>query len=159
MTHSVLICGGGVAAVEAVLALRDLAGDRVDLTFVSPHPDFVLAPLAVGAPFSVSHVPHWPLSEVAYELDAEHIAGALSRVDAMRIVSISLTVPRSATTCWCSRRSAALPGVRPRPDVRGSDPGALYGLLRDLKKAGRRALPSSFRPESVGPCPHTSSPF
>jgi hypothetical protein len=32
MTHHVLIAGGGVAALEAHIVLRDLAGDRVRVT-------------------------------------------------------------------------------------------------------------------------------
>ena len=36
-THShVLIVGGGVAALEALMALRDLAGDRVAITLIAP---------------------------------------------------------------------------------------------------------------------------
>ena len=48
----VLIAGGGVAGIEALLALRDLAGDRVDVTVVAPTPEFVYKPLAVQSPFS-----------------------------------------------------------------------------------------------------------
>jgi sulfide:quinone oxidoreductase len=32
----VLVAGGGVAGLETVLALRALAGDRVDVTIVAP---------------------------------------------------------------------------------------------------------------------------
>ena len=39
----VLIAGGGVAGLEALLALRDLAGDRVELTLLSPETDFIRA--------------------------------------------------------------------------------------------------------------------
>jgi NADH dehydrogenase FAD-containing subunit len=42
--HRVLIAGGGVAGLDALLALRALAGDRVALTLVSPAPDFVYRP-------------------------------------------------------------------------------------------------------------------
>jgi NADH dehydrogenase FAD-containing subunit len=37
----VVIVGGGVAALEALMALRDPAGDRVGVTLVAPEPDFV----------------------------------------------------------------------------------------------------------------------
>ena len=37
-TREVLIVGGGVAGVEALLALRDLAGDRVEVTLSAPAP-------------------------------------------------------------------------------------------------------------------------
>lgn len=135
MTRNVLICGGGVAAVEAALALRDLAGDRVDLTFVSPQPDFVLAPLAVGTPFSVAHVPRWPLATIAYELDAEYVAGALSRVDAQahRVFladgsALDYDVLLLATG---ARRCPAFDHVQTFTE---SDPGALHGLLADLEE-------------------------
>ena len=32
---TVVVVGGGVAGLEALLALRDLAGDRIDLTLIS----------------------------------------------------------------------------------------------------------------------------
>jgi NADH dehydrogenase FAD-containing subunit len=34
---NVIIVGGGVAGLEALLALQALAGDRVDLTLVAQH--------------------------------------------------------------------------------------------------------------------------
>ena len=49
--HRVLIAGGGVAALEAMLALRKLAEDRVDIELLAPDQDFFYRPLAVGEPF------------------------------------------------------------------------------------------------------------
>src|SRR4051794_41558931 len=43
----VLIAGGGVAALEAVLALRALAGERVRLELLAPGEDFVQRPSSV----------------------------------------------------------------------------------------------------------------
>ena len=48
----VLIAGGGVAGIEALLALEDLAGDRVEVTLAAPTPEFVYKPMTVQAPFS-----------------------------------------------------------------------------------------------------------
>ena len=45
-TH-VVIVGGGVAGLETLLALDDLAGERVALTLVAPQPYFVYKPLLV----------------------------------------------------------------------------------------------------------------
>ena len=56
MKDSVLIAGGGVAALEAALALDRLAGDRVEVTICSPRRDFVYRPYAVGVPYGVSRV-------------------------------------------------------------------------------------------------------
>ena len=41
--HRVVIVGGGMAALEAVLALRDLAGARVRVTVIAPESDFAPA--------------------------------------------------------------------------------------------------------------------
>ncbi len=51
----VLIAGGGVAGLEALLALRDLAGERVQLTLLSPEREFVYRPMAVAEPFGRGH--------------------------------------------------------------------------------------------------------
>ena len=37
---NIVIAGGGVAGLEALLALQALAGDRVALTLIAPEPDF-----------------------------------------------------------------------------------------------------------------------
>ena len=50
----VIIVGGGVAGLEALLALDDLAGDRASLTLVAPEPDFLYKPLLVEEPFDLA---------------------------------------------------------------------------------------------------------
>src|SRR6476469_4463187 len=49
----VLIAGGGVAALEAALALRALAENRVTVELVAPKTEFTYRPLAVAEPFRV----------------------------------------------------------------------------------------------------------
>ena len=39
---NVVVAGGGPAALEALMALRDLAGDRVRLTLIAPEAEFEL---------------------------------------------------------------------------------------------------------------------
>ena len=63
----VLIAGGGVAALEAALALRALAGDRVHVELVAPEPHFWYRPLAVAEPFALGEVQHFELSKLAAE--------------------------------------------------------------------------------------------
>ena len=46
----VLIAGGGVAALEAALALRDLGGERIATTILAPGPEFVYRPMSLGEP-------------------------------------------------------------------------------------------------------------
>jgi sulfide:quinone oxidoreductase len=40
----VVIAGGGVAALEAMVALRELAGEFVDVTLLAPEAEFLLPP-------------------------------------------------------------------------------------------------------------------
>ena len=47
----VVIAGGGVGALEAVLALHTLAGARVKVTLVAPTDVFSYRPMAVLEPF------------------------------------------------------------------------------------------------------------
>jgi sulfide:quinone oxidoreductase len=58
----VVVVGGGIAAAETLLALRDLARDRVSLTLVCPNDELVLPALAVAEPFALGHAPRYPLS-------------------------------------------------------------------------------------------------
>jgi sulfide:quinone oxidoreductase len=77
----VLIAGGGVAAVEAMLALRDLAGDRVEIELHAPRPDFVYRPLAVGEPFVPGRMVEFDLADLAARAGAEFHADSIVDVD------------------------------------------------------------------------------
>ncbi|HEU4702946.1 MAG TPA: FAD-dependent oxidoreductase [Conexibacter sp.] len=77
----VLIAGGGVAALETLLALRDRADDRLELCLLTPTPEFVYRPLGVLEPFERNAVPSLPLADVVADHGAELIAGALAAVD------------------------------------------------------------------------------
>jgi sulfide:quinone oxidoreductase len=77
----VCIVGGGVAGVEALLALRDMAGDRVRLTMIAPDPDFVYKPLLVEEPFGLGPPEQYALQPLAEECGAEFLLRSLSSVD------------------------------------------------------------------------------
>jgi sulfide:quinone oxidoreductase len=68
----VVIAGGGVAGIEALLALRDLAGDRIETAIIAPEREFVYRPLAVAGPFDLGQPPRFDLGEIARDLDATH---------------------------------------------------------------------------------------
>jgi sulfide:quinone oxidoreductase len=89
----VLIAGGGVAAVEAALALRDLAAERVGITLLAPGSELVYRPEAVGAPFAHPGARRYPLDEIARDLDAELVAGQLAWIDA----AAQIAYPKAGT--------------------------------------------------------------
>jgi sulfide:quinone oxidoreductase len=78
----VLIAGGGIAGLEALLALRDLAGDRIQLTLLAPEPDFTYKPLTVEEPFSMQPAQHLELAPIAQEQGAELVSESLAAIDA-----------------------------------------------------------------------------
>ncbi len=77
----VVIAGGGVAALETMMALRELAGDRVDITLLAPERDYRYRPMAVAEPFSIAHVRQIALVAIAADFDARHVRGALAAVE------------------------------------------------------------------------------
>jgi sulfide:quinone oxidoreductase len=77
----VVIVGGGVAALEALIALHELAGERVRTTLVAPEDDFTYRPLSVAVPFSLGHVERYPLDRVARDFGARLVRDTLESVD------------------------------------------------------------------------------
>ena len=77
----VLIAGGGIAAVEALLALDDFAGGRVEVELIAPEPDFVYRPYLVAEPFSLGPAPRIELSRIAAEHGARTTTDSLASVD------------------------------------------------------------------------------
>jgi len=77
----VLIAGGGVAALEATLALRALAEDRLSIEVVAPESDFTYRPLAVAEPFRVGEVRRFPLRPLVEAAGAGLRDGRVTRVD------------------------------------------------------------------------------
>jgi sulfide:quinone oxidoreductase len=62
-----LIVGGGIAAVEAILALDEVAQDLTEVTLVCPEPDFTYKPLIVEEPFSHAPAEHHELEPLVAE--------------------------------------------------------------------------------------------
>jgi sulfide:quinone oxidoreductase len=78
----VVLAGGGVAALECALALRDLAGDRVETTLLAPKADFVYRPVRVQEPFGYSAARVYPLGDIARDIGVELVQDAFKSLDA-----------------------------------------------------------------------------
>jgi sulfide:quinone oxidoreductase len=77
----IVVVGAGVGALEFVLALRDLAGDRLRMTLVAPETDFVLRPMLAAEPLGLGEGLRYPLSRIATDLDCRLVAGTMVSVD------------------------------------------------------------------------------
>ena len=82
----VVIAGGGVAALEGALALRDLAGERITTTLLAPEPQFVYRPMRVREPFAYSEARRYPLDEIARDIGVEFKQDAFKRLERDRRV-------------------------------------------------------------------------
>ncbi len=77
----VLIAGGGVAGLEAMLALSELAGELVDVELLSPNDEFVYRPMLVAEPFGVAGALEIEIERVVGDAGAHHTKDVLISVD------------------------------------------------------------------------------
>ena len=131
----VVIAGGGVAGLEAALALRDLAGERVAITLLAPEEDFVFKPLAVGEPFALGNAQRLPLKKFARDLDLKLVRDGLAAVSP----GSHLTRLESGAELRYDKLVIAVGAKREEPyehatTFRGQEDGeALHGLVQDLE--------------------------
>jgi sulfide:quinone oxidoreductase len=133
---NVLIAGGGVAGLEAALALRELAGDRVTTTILAPEPEFVYRPLRVREPFSGPNTDHYSLAEIVGDI------GVVLKQDAFKwLDGPQQTVHTEAGEELSYDALLLAMGARLRPrfrhaltiDDRKLDQ-QLHGLIQDLER-------------------------
>ncbi len=80
----VIVAGGGVAGLEALLALHELAGPRVRVELLSPEREFVYRPLAVAEPFGLAHPARVDLAGLAASHGARYRQDSVASVEAAR---------------------------------------------------------------------------
>ena len=139
MSARVLIAGGGIGALAAGLALRELAPPELELTLLSPRPELVLAPETVLEATGGAPATRYELAAIAEDLGASRVEDVLEAVDVER---------RRAGT----RESGLLGfdallvavGARPGPVLPGAlrfagerDAATLRGALSSLGEAPR----------------------
>ena len=138
--QDVVIVGGGIAALEAVLALHHLGAARLHVTLIAPEPDFVLRPMAVATPFSRGHAARLPLADVMAEHAGQFIRGAVMRVDAeARTVTLSTGEEIAYDALVLAPGASAVPAFTHALTF-GAHPTALNGILADLEEGWSRSL-------------------
>jgi sulfide:quinone oxidoreductase len=133
LRNRVLIVGGGVAALESVLALHELAAESVTVTLLAPEPAFALRSHDVARPFARAQ---------AAELDLEQFmldhGGRFRRTAALAFAPRDRVV--RCATGWLEHYDTLVVavGAPTRPAFAGAlsfgaDPLPLAGLLADLE--------------------------
>jgi sulfide:quinone oxidoreductase len=151
----IVIAGGGVAGVEALLALHDLAGDRVALTLVAPDPDFTYRPLAVAEPFGVGHAERIALRRFTDEVGAVFVRDAVEAVDdasgEARLRSGGTIAFDALLLATGGRQVAGIEGATTWWP--GGDPDVYGGLLRDIDEGYTKSVAIVVPPGAVWPLP------
>lgn len=151
----VLIAGGGITGLEALMAVRDLAGGRAAITLVAPDPDFVYKPLIVEEPFSAQPAEQHALAPIAEEFGAEFIQQGLAEVDPH---DHSVTLSDGSNRAY--DKLIICIGARPRPAFRDAIPlrtdGAplpIDSLLREAASSESGLIAFVIPPGKTWPLP------
>jgi sulfide:quinone oxidoreductase len=136
----VLIAGGGVAALEAALALREHAGDRVTVEIHAPRREFLYRPFAVGEPYGAASILRYDLQRLTERTGASFHLGGIIAVDSderrvttrdgLEIPYDYLLVAPGARMLWAVPGAVTFWGV--------SDEGGVGDVVRKLRSGGLR---------------------
>jgi sulfide:quinone oxidoreductase len=85
--HDVVVVGGGVAALETVLALRAMAADRVSITLLAPGEELLYRPVTVAEAFDRAEARTFALDELLVAQTVRRVRDSLVEVevDARRV--------------------------------------------------------------------------
>ena len=137
-----LIVGGGVGGVEAMVALHDLCGDRVEIVVHAPRREFLYRPLAVTEPFGVGEVLKFDLQQLTERCGASFSLDSIVSVDTdgQRVTTHDgdgvdydyLIVASGARMLWTVPGAATFWGV--------SDEDASVDVVRELQAGALRKV-------------------
>jgi sulfide:quinone oxidoreductase len=151
----VLVAGGGVAGLEALLALRDLAGNRVDLTLIESASEFVFRPMATAETFARGRGQRVPMTRIAGDVGAQLRRARLTRVDDERRLAV---VDNGDPLPYDALLVAV--GAKGEPAFRRAmtwspeaDPEMFGGLRRDIEEGYAKSVAFVVPPGSAWPLP------
>jgi len=134
-SHRVVVVGGGVAGLEAIIALRQLAGMRVAVTLLTPEPEFRFRALSVEDPFARPLARSYDVAAICADEGAALRLGRLEAVDSdgravtaadgARLEYDSLLVAVGARQVTVFPEAIVFRGLQ--------DTEAMHGLLQDVE--------------------------
>src|SRR6188768_1266637 len=87
--QKVLIAGAGVAGLEAALALRDLAGEGVEVAVHDSRQEFVYRPFAIGEPYGTTRSFRYDLARLSERCGATLRASTIAAVEPERRLAVT----------------------------------------------------------------------
>jgi sulfide:quinone oxidoreductase len=151
----VLIAGGGIAGLEMLMALRDLAGDRAEITLLAPQAEFVYRPWLVEEPFSPTPAERRALAPLAQQFGATFVGQGLAEVRTDDHVALLADGSELEYDI-----AAICVGTRPRPPFEGvntlavaGDPLPMNDLLRAAAEHPSRRVVFLVPPRVSWPLP------
>jgi sulfide:quinone oxidoreductase len=138
----VVIAGGGVAALEAALALTDLAGELIALELVAPNAEFTYRPMTVVEPFAYAPAQRYPVAELAADVGAELRVESFSWVEPARRLAHTAqgaALPYDALVLALGARVRAPFAHAVTVDDRRMDE-TLHGLVQDVEQGYVRSV-------------------
>jgi sulfide:quinone oxidoreductase len=154
-TPRIVIAGGGVAAVEAMLAVRALAGPRPAITLLAAEPAFSPPATSVATPFGFGSPASLQLGPLAASHNARLRPGRLAEVDIIRRLAVPADEEPIAydhlLIAIGARRRAAVPGAT---TFRGpGDTAAVESLIGDITAGRARRLIVAVPASGTWPLP------
>jgi sulfide:quinone oxidoreductase len=150
----VVIVGGGIGALEALMALHDLGEQQLRLTVLSRDADFIPRAMSVATPFAAGHVTRVPVADVCAHFGARHHRASVASVD-----GLMHRVTCDDGTHWDFDVLVLATGARARPAFASAltfdrdAPSRLDGLLADIEEGYCRSLALVVPPGGVWPLP------
>ncbi|MDO9410879.1 NAD(P)/FAD-dependent oxidoreductase [Patulibacter sp.] len=150
---AVVVVGGGIAALELVLALHDLAPGLVRTTMIAPEPEFTLRPLNVARPFARGHADRLDLAAFMDEHGGRFRRTAVTGVDAERRTVRCSTGPDEPYDVLVVAVGAEARPAFGHSLTFGSDFLAIGGLLADLEEGYSQSVAFVVPDGSTWPLP------
>jgi sulfide:quinone oxidoreductase len=136
----VVIAGGGIAGIEATLALREFAGDLVDISVIDPGARFRVPGTATGRAFGLSQGVDLRLADVVYRAGGSLVGG---RIESVEPGARTVTLAGGKTLPFDALIVAV--GATPIPVVPGAltftgpaDVGSVRALVDDISQRALR---------------------
>src|SRR4051794_30137156 len=151
----VLVAGAGVAGLETMIALHELAGERVQVTLLTPDSEFVYRPMSVLQPFAGPAPDARPLARIAADLGAGLRQASLSSVDPAAHVAVTSDgdeLPYDVLVLTLgARRSQPFGRVTTFADGRDSE--RVHGVVQDVEAGYTNSVDFLVPPGVTWPLP------